>query len=235
MSRKSVEAERRARAEQLRLAQRRADRRRTMLLLAVTGTLTVVLIGAVVWVILDTAEDRDLGRIGLTATAAACDDVVVATAEGTSVHVGPGTDQADVTTVEYDSVPPTHGEHYATPEYPARAFYTADDRPQLETLVHNLEHGYTIVWYTDDISAEQRADLEKAATLARKDPNTAGKVIVTAWDESRGAYPAGRTVGITHWGAKQSYKQMCGGFSGAVLEDFIADHPWSDSPEPNAA
>lgn len=235
MARKNAEAERKARLEEMRRAQQRQDRRRTYMVLGAAGALAALLIGGVVWVVIDTAEDRDLGKVGLTAAAAACDPVVTTEAKGESIHVGPGTDKADTTTVNYESVPPTHGEHYANPEYPNRSFYTAADRPQVETLVHNLEHGYTIVWYTNDLPDDQKAMLQKASDLARKSTSTAGKFLVTAWDESRGDYPAGKKVGITHWGKDKSYRQMCGGVSGEVIEKFIDAHPWSDAPEPNAA
>jgi len=235
VSRKTAEAERKARVEEMRRAQKQSDRRRTFLVIGAAVALAALLIGVVVYVVLDTAVDRDLGKVGLAAGAAACDPVITSTADGTSVHVGPGTEKDSVTSVKYDSVPPTHGEHFATPEMQARAFYTASDRPKVETLVHNLEHGYTILWYTDDLPADQVATLKKAADLARKDENTAGKFIVSAWDEAYGAYPAGKTVGISHWGKDNSFRQMCEGFSGAVLERFVAEHPWSNAPEPNAA
>jgi hypothetical protein len=235
VSRKTAEAERKARLEEMRRTQHQADRRRTFLVLGAAGGLAALLVGSVVWVVLGTAKDRDLGKVGLAAAAAACDPVVTSAADGTSVHVGPGTDKDTVTSVKYDSVPPTHGEHFATPEYPARAFYTVADRPKIENLVHNLEHGYTIVWYTDDLPADQKATLQKASDLARKDPNTAGKFIVSAWDDAYGAYPEGKKIGVSHWGKDHSYRQMCGGVSGAQLEKFVADHPWSDAPEPNAS
>jgi hypothetical protein len=234
VARKTAEAERKARIEEMRRTQQQADRRRTFLVLGAAGGLVALLVGGVVWAVLSTAKDRDLGKVGLAAAAAACDPVITSTAEGTSVHVGPGTDKADVQTVKYDSVPPSHGEHFATPEYPARAFYTSADRPKVETIVHNLEHGYTVVWYTDDLAADQKATLQKASDLARKDPKTAGKFIVTAWDPAYGTYPAGKKVGITHWGKDKSFRQMCGGVSGAVLESFVDAHPWSDAPEPGA-
>jgi hypothetical protein len=149
--------------------------------------------------------------------------------------VGPGTDRPTVTQVQYATVPPSSGEHFVQPEYPARAFYTAADRPALESLVHNLEHGYTIAWYTSATPQPQVDELKRLADLARKDDNTAGKFIVSAWDDARGAFPAGRTVALSHWGANNGYRQLCGAVSGAVVKSFVAAHPWRDAPEPNAA
>lgn len=235
MARKTAEAERKARVDELRRAQKQADRRRTFLVLGAAGALAALLIGGVVWAVVNTAADRDMAKIGLASAAASCDDVVVSAGDTSSVHVGPGTDKPDVTKVDYDTVPPTHGEHFASPEYPSRAFYTVADRPKMETLVHNLEHGYTVLWYTDGVSAEQKTQLEKIASLARKDEHTAGKFIVSAWDDTYGTYPAGKTVGISHWGKEHGYRQMCGSVSGEAIKSFVDAHPWSDAPEPNAA
>ena len=58
-------------------------------------------------------------------------------AAGTGEHVD--------TKVDYETVPPSHGAHFAAPAVSDRKFYTAADRPELETLVHNLEHGYTVL------------------------------------------------------------------------------------------
>ena len=33
-----------------------------------------------------------------------------------------------------------------------RKFYTSDDRPAVATLVHNLEHGFTLLWYDETIA-----------------------------------------------------------------------------------
>jgi uncharacterized protein DUF3105 len=43
----------------------------------------------------------------------------------------------------YNSNPPTSGPHYATPA--EAGFY--DAAPPDEQLVHDLEHGYVIIWY----------------------------------------------------------------------------------------
>ena len=41
----------------------------------------------------------------------------------------------------HDTVPPSFGPHRPIPAPFERRFYTAQDRPEIETLVHNLEHG----------------------------------------------------------------------------------------------
>src|SRR3954454_406414 len=105
VARKTAEAERKARVEELRRAQKQADRRRTMLVIGAAGAVVAVLVGGVVWAVLNTASDRDMGKIGLASAAASCDAVIVSPKDKGSVHVGPGTDKPDVKTVKYDSVP----------------------------------------------------------------------------------------------------------------------------------
>ena len=235
MAKKSAEPDRKARIEQMRREQESADRRRTMLVVGSAVLVIVVLAGIVTKVVLDAVADQDMTQVGLSASAASCDGVQTdaAAASGTAVHVGPGTNKPTVTKVDYPMIPPDNGEHFATPVYPAAEFYTAQDRPPLENLVHNLEHGYTVLWYTSATPKAQQDQLKKISTLARKDEKAAGKFIVSAWDDARGAFPAGKTIGISHWGAKTGYRQLCGGVSGAAIKKFIDAYPYTDSPEPN--
>jgi len=232
---KSAEKDRKARIEEMRKAQQAADRRRTMLIVGAALLVVLVLAGLVTKVILDTQAERDMTLVGQPVAAAKCDAVTTDDATGSGVHVGPGTDQPTVSKVDYKTVPPSSGNHFPEPEYPARAFYTADDRPALESLVHNLEHGYTIAFYDKATPADQIEQLKKIADLARKDESTKGKFIAVAWDETRGAFPAGKTVALSHWGAKTGHRQFCGAVSGAAVKSFIDAYPSSNAPEPNAA
>ncbi|HEY6795244.1 MAG TPA: DUF3105 domain-containing protein [Kineosporiaceae bacterium] len=232
---KAIEKNRAARIEEMRHEQEAAQRRRTLLLFGVVGVLLLGLGTAVTTVVLRAQDSRDITKVGVSASAAGCDAVVTDPATGGSVHVGPGTDKPDVTFVKYATVPPSSGEHFAQPAYPARTFYTAADRPQLETLVHNLEHGYTVVWYTASTPAAQVAELKRIGELAARETASKDKFIVSAWDDSHGAFPAGKTVALSHWGAKNGYRQLCGSVSGAVVKSFVTAHPSTDAPEPNAA
>jgi hypothetical protein len=63
-------------------------------------------------------------------------------------------------------------------------------------------------------------------------PGPTGKFIVSAWDDAYGDFPSGMHVALSHWGAEQGHRQMCGKVSGAVVADFIEDFPASDAPEP---
>jgi hypothetical protein len=235
VAKKSVEKDRKARIDEMRRQQQAVERRKTLLVVAAAFVVVAVLVTAVVLVIRREQAGKDLANVGVAPAAAACDDVTVDKAEGGSVHVGPGTDQPDKTVVKYSTVPPSSGEHYVQPEISARAFYTAADRPALESLVHNLEHGYSIVWYVESLPQAQVEELKRIADLVREDPATRGKFIVSAWDASRGDFPAGKNLALSHWGAKQGYRQFCGAVSGTVIEDFVQKYPYTDSPEPNAA
>ncbi len=235
VAKKTAEKDRKARVEEMRKAQQAAERRKNLLVVVASLAVVAVLVAAVFAVIRREQAARDIATIGATAAAAACDAVITDKATGGSVHVGPGTDQASRTTVDYATVPPTSGEHYVQPAYPSRAFYTAADRPRVEELVHNLEHGYTIVWYSDSLPQAQQDELKRISDLVRADGTTAGKFIVSAWDSARGAFPAGKQIGISHWGKDNGYRRLCGSVSGEVIKSFVEKYPYTDSPEPNAA
>ena len=107
----------------------------------------------------------------------------------------------------------------------------------MEQLVHNLEHGYTILWYDDTIEGKQLDALKDIAESARADDNVGPnqKFVVSAWDDSYGDLPEGKHIGLSHWGAEQGHRQLCGKVSGEAVERFIEKFPASDAPEPNAA
>jgi hypothetical protein len=235
VAKKTAEVDRKARIEEMRRAQAAAERRRTILAVSVAGVVVVVLVGIVVAVIRDYRTGQDPATYGVAAAAASCDAPTTDPTSGSAVHVGPGTKRPDITKINYATVPPSSGEHFVVPESPSLPFYTAKDRPRIETLVHNLEHGYTVVWYTAGLPAAQQEDLRKIADLARQDPATSDKFIVSAWDDSYGTFPSGKTVAMSHWGAKTGHRELCGAVSGAAVKSFIQKFPASDAPEPNGA
>jgi hypothetical protein len=235
VGKKSATADRKARLEEVRRAQQAAERRRTLLVAGAAGVVVVGLIAAVGVVIRNQMVNSDITKVGVAAAAANCDAVITDKVSGVSEHVGPGTKFPNETTVKYATVPPSSGKHFAVPITPARAFYTASDRPELETLVHNLEHGYTILWYDEKLPQAQQDELKKLAPLARDDKNAGPKFIVSAWDSSRGALPADKPIAMSHWGAKSGYRQLCGQVSGEAIQNFVKKHPSTDSPEPTAA
>ena len=70
-----------------------------------------------------------------------------------------------------------------------RKFYTEDDRPELEALVHNLEHGYTILWYdetiADDADDAGRARGRSPRSSTRATPTSGCQVHRRAVDRRR--------------------------------------------------
>jgi hypothetical protein len=83
-------------------------------------------------------------------------------------HIAPGSPHEP-----YSTDPPTSGPHYSVP---AKAgFYT--EAPPDEQLVHNLEHGYVVIWYrSEDLSAKDRArflaDIQAAMKSGGTSANT---------------------------------------------------------------
>jgi hypothetical protein len=234
---KQVDRDRRAKIEEMRKAEQARERRKSMLFVIIAIVVGVGLIAAVaIPSYLKSRNDpvnKALSSFGVSAAAASCSEVK--TTKGTNTEAN-RQHVADGTTEQYKTTPPSYGPHWGAPAFPAREFYTARDRPEMEQLVHNLEHGYTILWYDDTIKGDQLDDLKGIAQRARTEDavGPTGKFIVSAWDDAYGDFPSGKHIGISHWGAQDSHVQLCGKVSGAVVQDFIDQFPASDSPEPAA-
>ena len=235
---KQSEKDRRARVEEMRRVEQARQRRRSLGFVAVA---VVVGVGLVLAVVIpsylnrkDDPANKALSSFGVSAAAASCSDVQTSETGSTEAV---GNHVADGTVEKYVTVPPSYGPHWSAPVFPAREFYSARDRPQMEQLVHNLEHGYTILWYDSTVKGAQLATLKDIAVSARSDDRTGpnGKFIVSAWDDAYGDFPSGKHVGISHWGADAGHVQLCGKVSGSAIKSFIDDYPASDAPEPNAA
>ena len=234
---KRPETARREKIEALRREQQRSERRRTVLIVGISVAVALGLIAAAaVPLVRDWLDDplrRDWADFGVTSSAASCDAVTEDEPSGSSDH------RQDGERVDYASAPPTSGPHYLVPAPFTRKFYTPDDRPEIERLVHNLEHGYTILWYDATVLDAQQETLQDLATKVSESDEVseqvAGKFLVAPWDTERGEFPEGKSFALTHWGAEQGFRQYCGDLSGEVVRDFVTAHPFSDSPEPNAA
>ncbi len=235
---KQDERDRRAKVEAMRKAEAAKQRRRSIGFIVIAVVVGLGLVAAVaVPSYLDRRNDpasKALSSFGVSAAAASCSDVD-SSETGSTEDVG--NHVADGTVEEYETVPPSYGPHWAAPVFPARAFYSERDRPQMEQLVHNLEHGYTILWYDATVKGAQLDTLRDIAESARNDDSTGstGKFVVSAWDDAYGEFPSGKHLGISHWGADAGHVQLCGKVSGSAVKSFIDDYPASDAPEPNAA
>jgi hypothetical protein len=240
--------DRRERVAAMQAAQKKAERRRLLVLVGACVAVIAIVGAAVAWAVLGEQGKKDeaLASISGDVAAAACDPITNDPAEGSSEHVGPGTNQPDVTHVDYSTIPPSSGKHLAAPVVDKRRVYTTADAPPVETLVHNLEHGYTILWYDPSVEKEQAASFEALATRVNAMKESADKFLIVPWDTSRGAFPDGKKYALSHWAAdwdqstgqvsnQMGHRQLCGGLNTTVVEDFVKKFPWSSAPEPGAA
>jgi Protein of unknown function (DUF3105) len=227
---------RRERIEQMRRQQQAAERRRTVIIVAACALVGLVIIGAAAWIpvmswINDPAR-KAMSEFGVSASQAGLSKVSKDSAAGVSDHVPDGTP------VKYKTQPPSSGKHWAQPAPFERKFYAIEDRPQLETLVHNLEHGYTIVWY-DETIADDEEQLGLLRDIARRfessELDNAKKLIVAPWATTDGKLPAGKHIALTHWSSDAGHRQYAEKVSGQAIEQFMKKYPAEDSPEPNAA
>jgi hypothetical protein len=231
---------RRAVVEQMRREQQRAEKRRTYIIIAVCAVVGLAIIAAGAYPLLQQqkANAQTLEAIGVPASQAGCQDIVTKPATGNNEH------KAEGTKIFYPDAPPAFGAHYPIDAPIDRKFYTADDRPKLEYLVHNLEHGYTILWY-DSTVADSSDQVQALKAIAHKFDGTQlkDKFIVAPWtDEDGKAFPDGAHVALTHWsmGDDPSGKsqvgvwQYCQRPSGEVVSEFVKKYPYTDSPEPTA-
>ncbi|HYP45158.1 MAG TPA: DUF3105 domain-containing protein [Propionibacteriaceae bacterium] len=233
---------RRDRLASFEAARKKDQRRRTLTLFAICSVLALALLAYPLYLFVNDARlsRRTISEIGVSAAAAGCDPVAKNAATGNQDHVAEGTE------IPYPQSPPDSGPHYATPAGFTKRFYNAEDRPAVGTLVHNLEHGYTIAWYRDSMPADQITELERISkTFKDEGYRPENKFIAAPWSESDGpGFPAGKNVVLAHWYAdpdaptdvakQQGVRQACNVVSGAVVADFMKQYPYQASPEPNA-
>jgi hypothetical protein len=247
---KQVSHDRKARIAQMQQEQKARENRVRIRIIAVCVALLLLLTAGIAYAYLDGRNNQPevaIGAIGVSAAAASCDPVTTDKASGNGNHVGPGTSSPETLTVKYDTVPPSNGPHFAQPAASnPRNFYTASDRPKMEVLVHNLEHGYTVLWYDVTAGNAKKAQLEQLAEVANKTEWARDKFIVSAWDPAYGELPSGKRYALSHWSAtlgddgasiasQEGHRQLCGELSGEVVKAFVQKHPRTSAPEPGAA
>ena len=234
---------RRARMASFEAARKKDQRRRSLLLLGICVLLAAALLAYPVYLFVQDSQARNatIADIGVAASAAGCDTIAENPATGNQEHVAEGTK------VTYDRTPPDSGKHYPSPAPFTKRFYTMADRPAVETLVHNLEHGYTVAWYRDGMPADQVDQLQTIAkTFTAEQYDPADKFIAAPWTDADGAgFPEGKNIVLTRWFADPSNpseqslqkgaRQSCGSVSGAAIQEFMAKYPSTSAPEPNGA
>jgi len=182
----------------------------------------------------------DLETLGAGTDQAGCQEIVTESAEGSNDHREIGTD------IVYQDAPPAFGPHYNQTAGFQRKYYSTGDRPDIEYLVHNLEHGYNVLWY-DDTVVEDTKLLDELRLLAEsydgaeRDPDTA--LIATPWTAEDGApFPDGMSYALTHWYAdpadrtrsradERAVTTYCAGLSPDVVQEWMEDYPLQHAPE----
>jgi hypothetical protein len=237
MPTKKMDAKRAAKARRLELeaakrAAHRADRRRSWLVAGGSLAVGIILVLAVVipqWLKPTPIEKRTLQQLGVSAGKAACSAVQTPKVQAKGDVKSPDAKGKPVT-IKYSTVPPTSGKSYTTGAAAGTHYYAVGEGPTPETLVRNLQNGYTILWYTPSLPKNQAAQLtyvaDQGALVA-----SSSKFIVTPWDTKLGTFPAGKNVAIASWGAVQ----YCGGINGKTIATYLTDHPSSKAPTPSGS
>lgn len=245
MPKEQVSRDRKSRIAEMQQQEKARENRVRLRIIAGAAALLLVLGAMITYAVVDAGKNQPevaIKAIGVPAAAAACKPIITDKATGQGKHADPSVTPK----VKYDTVPPTTGSHYNQPAVSERKFYTAADRPQMEVLVHNLEHGYTVLWYDEAAGKAKKAELEELAKVTNKLDAALGKFIVSAWDPAYGELPAGTKFALSHWTAtfkpdktamasQAGKRQLCGDLSGEVVKSFVEKFPRTSAPEPNAA
>jgi hypothetical protein len=240
---KQAKTDRQAVIDSIRSQQSKSENRRGLAIVGACVLVAVVIIGAAAfkpikdWYDLRAYASDSLSDIG--AKASTCQEVITKKADGNQDHVEVGTPMS------YPDAPPAFGTHWNMWDTIDRKLYTASDRPELGELVHNLEHGFTILWYDETIADDpaQMDDLRGIASKLDSTTNLRDKFKAVPWTSEDGKpFPDGQHVALTHWSiggvgetdpAKQvGVWQYCSDVSGAALDQFMEDYPYMDSSEP---
>lgn len=250
MSKSSKNRDRRAVVERMRREARAAERKRTLVVVVISVTIALVIVGLAGYRVWKDNQAKSqlaqtaLADIGTSASKAGCTPVRTKSVSVPAQHVA--------TKVIYETVPPAYGPHSRTPAPSGTHFYSTSDRPPLESLVHNLEHGWTIVWYDESVAADAAKMQVLKATAAKFDAHGSDprfNVIIAPWTASDGegqAIPGGKHIAFTHWSIHQPVYspptgsksppgfgelQYCSSFSGATLTAYMKKFPYDDAPE----
>jgi hypothetical protein len=221
--------------EKMQRDQARTDRTRTILIVvgSIIVGLAIIAYPAIRLIQDSRTKNQALTEFGVAVSAASCDTITDDAATGTLDH------KPDGTPIDYSVSPPSSGSHYATWAPFDKKFYTLDDRPPVPNLVHNLEHGYTILWYKDSLAQDQKDQIEKLSKAKLPDASN-GKFIAAPFRETDGKpWPDGKNIAFAHWSANTSgsdkafgHRQFCGSVSGDALKQFMDKYPALDAQEP---
>ncbi|CAN5166321.1 hypothetical protein BH24ACT23_BH24ACT23_03530 [soil metagenome] len=112
----------------------------------------------------------------------------------------------DVPNVEYETNPPTSGDHYAGNETGSGALAGGAylDYPPVGRIVHSMEHGRVMIQYSPDLSEAEQLELKGVfeespeAVAIFPNPNMPYEVAVTAWTQLVGCdtYEGAKTLDV---------------------------------------
>lgn len=248
----SSSSDRRAAVDKIRRDAQRSDQRQGRIILTVAVMIALLIVGGVAApILINKWQMRSLTKLDLAdigAKASVCGERILKPAEGEQSHVDPGVP------VAYTDTPPAFGQHEVYPDSITRKLYTEKDRPRVEMLVHNLEHGYTIVWYDETIAGDdkQMDELRAIADKFQGEDDYRLKLKIVPWTEEDGkAFPKGQHIAMTHWAketaeadkkiaeaakvtAQAGVWSYCSEVSGDAVKKFMVAYPYLNSPEPNA-
>jgi hypothetical protein len=212
---KSSRNERRARVEAMRREQRRKERRSSFIIYGVGSFLAVaVLLAAIIPSVLqarERSEKRSVGHVtspSAAATAANCTGVRN-DAQISRDHVTTTVDYTKLLADKGEQIPPSSGPHDANPLPDSIRFYTRADKPKVERAVHNLEHGFIVGWYDNELP---QADVDKLEQISGQ---AGERFIAVPWD--RGTFGENRHFVLSAW----DRTQRCGTVNQDVVADFI--------------
>lgn len=202
MSRKLEEKQRRRLEQERRERQaKRESLRRNLITMA-----AVVIVGAIVVTLIARERGGGSAAEGVDLAAAGCTEIEEPP-ETSAQHVPDGT------AIQYSTRPPTSGDHYAEPA--GAGFYQPASTATVPTeqLVHNLEHGQIIIWYSPTAPSDLREDIENYID------SQPGRYALTLLGVPYDQVPAGSNYSMTAWGAMQS----CEEFSAEAIDNFRAE------------
>ena len=136
----------------------------------------------------------------------------------------------------YPSVPPASGPHNAIP-YGAGVYSTP---PPIDRVIHSLEHGAAIVWYSPDVSGQE---LDRIRTFYGGN-NVGSRVIVAPYDYpdegAAGTLPAGTQMALVAWHTVQTCDNVnlaaAFGFTSSYTAPPFEQQPYKgNAPEAGAA
>ena len=227
--------DRRSRLDEMRRQQRAAERRKNLMTYGAAIVVALALVGTAAILAVQKAQANDAKKNAVSnqlkaekkvghqskPTAAEAKDGCL------GVHTDPLSPAAQhfTTPIDYSQekygdtaggtqpIPPSGGRHNPVSLGDTNRFYPLADKPRPERAVHNLEHGYIVIWYDAQLPASQVQALQSIA----KDP-TMARVLVVGWWQSD--LPLGKHVVMTSWGKTE----RCSSIDDKVVRHFYTVH-----------